>query len=124
MLFNLFYTNLVNKLQSRDSGVRIGKNNFNCFCYADDLLLCSVTVKGLQSMLDTCVEYVSSHGLGFNPSKKTCFILGNNPFTSLPNWNINNVTLAISNEIKYLGTDIGSLTGTTHCDNWVSASNK
>ena len=75
-------------------------------------------------MLDTCVEYVSSHGLRFNPSKTTCFILGNNPFTSSPNWNINNVTLAISNEIKYLGTDIGSLTGTTLCDSRVSASTR
>ena len=51
MLFNLFYADLVNKLQSSDSGIRIGKNNFNCFCYADDLLLCSLTVTGLQSTL-------------------------------------------------------------------------
>ena len=50
MLFNLFYADLVNKLQSSDCGVRIGKNNFNCVCYADDLLLCSLTVTGRSSV--------------------------------------------------------------------------
>ena len=40
-IFNLFYQPLVQKLQDSNYGVRIGKSNFNCFCYADDLLLCS-----------------------------------------------------------------------------------
>ena len=43
-----------------------------------------VSVSGLQSLINTCVNYVKSHGLRFNPLKTTCFIVGNNPFTSIP----------------------------------------
>ena len=50
--------------------------SFNTFCYADDILLCSLTVTGLQRMIDIANEYVSSHGLSFNPMKTECILFG------------------------------------------------
>ena len=47
-IFNLFYQNLVGTLQKAKCSVRIGSNNYNCFCYADDILVCSTTVTDLQ----------------------------------------------------------------------------
>ena len=45
------------------------------------------------------VQMGHNYGLRFNPAKTVCVEFGNNPFTSLPNWNINGVPLAIKDEI-------------------------
>ena len=79
LLFNLLYPDLVIKIQLNKCGVRLGCKYFNCFSYADYPLLCSLFVSCLQSMINTCVNYVNSHGLRFNPLKTTCFIIDNNP---------------------------------------------
>ena len=60
MLFNLFYSDLVRTIQSSKYGVNIRGKQFNCFCYADDLMICSLTVSGLQHLIDLCVSYVSA----------------------------------------------------------------
>ena len=69
MLFNIFYIDLMHALQASECGARLGKKNFNNLCYADDILLCSLTVTGLQSLIDLCVKYVSNYDLRFNPAK-------------------------------------------------------
>ena len=54
----------------------IGKYKYNAFCYADDVLLTSTTVSGLQSLMDTANEYITQHGLRFSPLKTNCLIQG------------------------------------------------
>ena len=39
------------------------------FCYADDLILTSLSVTGLQNLVDTANSYITEHGLKFNPTK-------------------------------------------------------
>ena len=39
-------------------------------------------------MINTATEYVPKHGLNFNSNKTSCMIMGGNPFTSLPQWNM------------------------------------
>ena len=123
-IFNLFYQNLVDTLQKAKCGVRIGSNNYNCFCNADDILVCSTTVTGLQYLINTATEYVQKHGLNFNSNKTSCMIMGGNPFTSLPHWNIDGQPLQIVKNLRYLGTDFGDLSGTAHCSNRNTASTK
>ena len=40
-LFNLFYKDLLDRLHDEKCGVIINRESFSCYCYADDLLLCS-----------------------------------------------------------------------------------
>ena len=82
--FNFFYQELVELLQKSNCGITIGNNHYHCYCYADDLLLSSLTVTGLQRLIDIARNYVSDHGLQFNPEKTSCIVLGNNPFTTQP----------------------------------------
>ena len=86
LLFNLIYCDLVELIQSSGVGVTIESSHFNCICYADDLLLCSATVSGLQHLMDVSNSYIKDHGLTFNPEKSTCFMIGTNPFSSVPQW--------------------------------------
>ena len=123
-IFNLFYYELIEKLQNAPCGVRIGDHHYNCFCYADDILLCSTTVTGLQKLINIATEYIGEHGLRFNPNKTTCMIMGGNPFTIMPTWSIQNVPLRIVDTIKYLGTDFGDLHGKEHINNRVKATNR
>ena len=48
-LYNLYYKNLIDELNDNVTGVVIGDNCYNAFCYADDILLCSTTITGLQN---------------------------------------------------------------------------
>ena len=85
-IFNMFYYDLVQLLQETNCGVRIGNSNYDCLCYADDILLCSTTVSGLQKLMSTASMCIKKYGLRFNPDKTTCMIMGRNPFTTTPVW--------------------------------------
>ena len=39
-------------------------------CYADDSILTSLSVTGLQELIDTANSYITEHGLKFNPILK------------------------------------------------------
>ena len=56
-LFNLFYQDLINELSECTGGIIIYKQSFNVFCYADDLMLASLTVTGLQTMINVANRY-------------------------------------------------------------------
>ena len=47
-----------------------------CLLYADDIILLSPTVGGLQAMLDKCFEISCVLSLKFNVCKSHCMIIG------------------------------------------------
>ena len=82
---------MVKTLNSMNCGICINNVSYNVFTYADDLLLSSTTVTGLQRLINCAVSYISNHGIRFNPDKTKCMIFGNNPFTDNPKWNIEGI---------------------------------
>ena len=85
-------------------GICIVSKNYNVFCYADDIMLTSLTSTGLQSLINTANKYISSHGLRFNLSKTTCTTFGTNHLTQLPTWHICHNILAETKQVTNLGT--------------------
>ena len=79
---------------------------------------------GLQQLLDIANEYITDHGLLFNPDKTVCMIYGNNPFTEQPRWHINNISLKLENSMKYLGTTFGDSGGKSHINNRIKAATR
>ena len=75
LLFNLFYQDLVTELQSYNSGVIIGTEKYSTYCYADNLLLSSTTVTGLQKLINIATTYTSKNGISFNTSKTECALV-------------------------------------------------
>ena len=106
LFFNIFYRGLVDKLQQCNCGIIINGQCFNVICYADDLLLTSTTVTGLQTLIDTAISYICDTGLKFNPNKTTCMVSGRNHFVESPIWTINGVALNQKDNITYLGTEL------------------
>ena len=68
LVINIFIINLrVLSVGCNVSGCYIG-----CLMYADDLILLSATVNGLQAMLNCCFSTSTELRLQFNCSKSTC----------------------------------------------------
>jgi exonuclease III len=124
LLFNMFYKDLVDEIAAHDGGISISSERFNIFCYADDILLASTTVTGLQTLISCAVNYISRHGLRFNPSKSKCVIYGKNPFTVTPKWFIDNCELQLVENIEYLGTYLGNGCGNEHVNHRTSSCRK
>ena len=64
LLLNLFYKDLIDKLENKDGGIgiKVVKFNVHVFCYADDIFLAYTTATGLQCLIDNL--YVTKWGLG------------------------------------------------------------
>ena len=107
-MFNLVYQELVQRVDELNCGISIGDKRFNIFCYADDILLASTMVTGLQCMLDVCTDYIQAHGLNCNASKTSLTIKGKPPFTAEPTLVLNGSVLTKENTIKYLGAILGN----------------
>ena len=106
LLFNIFYQDLIDKLSSHMSsqhcGISISNESYNVICYADDLSLTSLTVTGLQSLIDVSRDYITSHGLNFNPSKTTCTTFGTTHQVVKPTWILNETKLKQDNAVTSL----------------------
>ena len=123
-LFNVFYKEFVDILSAHSGGISIYNKQFNLFCYADNLLIVSLTVTGLQYMINSAVRYVAQYGLRFNPTKTECVINGRNPFVTEPKFYIDAKELCLKNNITYLGATLGNKCNDEHINRRVSACRK
>jgi hypothetical protein len=117
-LFNLFYQDLVEQLNNKQCGVRLFNRNYNVFCYADDLLLISLTSSWLQRLIDVANKYVVENGLRFNATKTMCTVHGPRDHTPANDWMLNGATLSVESHLQYLGV---TLDGKRHSDERISA---
>ena len=123
-IFNLFYKDLINMLSESNNGVTIKGINYNVYCYADDILISSTSVTGLQSMIDTANTYINQHGLHFNSTKTTCMIYGDNPFVELPRWTLDGAELETKSSLTYLGVELTYKGGSDHCQTRIRSAQK
>ena len=123
-IFNVFYKDLIDELSACDNGVSIKGNMFNVYCYADDILISSTSVTGLQCLINKANRYIKQHGLRFNPSKTSCMLFGNNPFDSLPVWTIDGVNLQIESSITYLGAELSPHGGNKHTESRIRSTQR
>lgn len=106
-LFNIFYQDLIDELSHLTGGIIIGGKSYNVFCYADDILLTSVTVTGLQMLIDHSNNYITKHGLRFNPGKTQCISFGKSTLINRK-WTLNNEELKQVKAISYLGITLSN----------------
>ena len=122
-LFNLFYQDFISLLSNYSGGITIHNDAYNVFCYADDLIIASLSVTGLQEMIYAATSYIVDHGLNFNPAKTICKTFGSCNFKISPKWYINDCLLTSDNSVTYLGT---TLTGnvTDHIDTRIKSARR
>ena len=97
--------------------------SYNVFCYANDLILTSLTVTGSQSLIDVSRDYITSHGLNFNPSKTTCTTFGTTHQVVKPTWILNGIKLKQDDAATYLGTRLSNQ-ARDHIDNRITTARR
>lgn len=116
---------MVSGLNAMNCGITVAGSNFNVHCYADDLLLVSTTPAGLQTLINYANEYITSHGLKFNPAKSTCMAFGKRQFTQQPSWTIDGAPIQFTDSgMTYLGAQVLTDGGTLHTEKRASAAQK
>ena len=92
--------------------VKINNCSYNVSCYADDIFITSTTVPGLQKLINVASQYISRHGLSFNPTKTQVIVFGKCTLAQWPEWHLNGTNLQdySHNGIKYLGTTLSQNT--------------
>jgi len=103
VLFNLYVDELILQLEHDGYGCSIGGTFFGCVMYADDVLLLSASVNGLQLMINTCSTYGDEHCIQFNTNKSVCTKFGNKWSSEIVDMNLKNYCLKWVVSLKYLG---------------------
>jgi DMSO/TMAO reductase YedYZ heme-binding membrane subunit len=103
ILFNVYVDDVIEELKYSSYGCHVGRLFVGCIMYADDLLLMSPSVGGLQRMLDICSAYGSVHNIVFNPSKTVCASVSLTHNFNLGSVYINNEEIPWVHQFKYLG---------------------
>ena len=102
-LFNIFINKFIVQLKDDDIGCKFCGNYIGVIMYADDLLLLSASVSGLQHMLNRCYSICVDSNLEFNCDKSSCAIVGPSANYRVENMSLGNHSLPWATVVKYLG---------------------
>jgi len=75
-LFNIFINVFITNLKEAGLGCWVRQMFIRCLLYADDIILLSPSISGLQKMLDICYKTSCSVSLQFNVAKCHLMVLG------------------------------------------------
>ena len=105
-LFNVFINTFIINLKACGVGCHIHEQYFGCLLYADDLILLSPSVAGLQDMLNLCYETATSLELNFNINECHCISFGKSSALKIDPMQIGSCEVDWCSSIKYLGVYI------------------
>ena len=106
LIFNVYMDGLSSSLSNTPTGCAIGGVMVNRIMYADDLVVISPSVKGLQRLLDVCAVYGQTHDILFNDDKTVCMFMPakSSVYINTPALFLNGRRLTFKVKYKYLGT--------------------
>ena len=77
-------------------------------------MLASLTVTGLQTMINVANRYITEHGLQFNPKKTECVIFGRSTLHPHPELELNGTKLTETDSVTYLGVTLSYVKPNIH----------
>ena len=92
-LFKLFINDLPNIFDDSCSPVSLLTRKLHCLLYADDLVLLSESLQGLQNSLAKLSHYCDEWGLQINISKTKSLVFNNTGRTTSHKFYINNIPI-------------------------------
>ena len=104
LLFNVYMDNLSKELSRHDIGCSLGKNIINHVIYADDIVVFSPSIKGLQILTDVCSNYMTNNFLKLNVKKTKCMKFEKKKLQPMCNQDIyiDGKKIEFAEKIKYL----------------------
>ena len=107
-LFNLYIDNLICSISSSREGCDLGIMKSNIIAYADDIVLLSPSLNGLQKLVGIFEQEVCDIKLNINANKSCCvkFINSKQPCEFAGRIICCNSILKFETEVKYLGYNV------------------
>ena len=103
-MLNIFLYGMLKNVHNLDVGIRMNYKKYNCFAYAEDVILFSTMVPDLQSIIDVCTQYVDTWRFKFGFKKSNCAMCGLKHFHSDPKWYLGHFSLDNVNSLEELQT--------------------
>lgn len=109
LLFSMYLDHLLLELKSSGYGCYIGNTFTGALAYADDIVLLSPSLYGMQKMLNICETYSKQYDVTFNAMKSKVLIFDNKREDIYDiRLKLYNAELPISKCEKHLGCFVGS----------------
>jgi hypothetical protein len=103
VLFNIHIDDLIGLLSTSGYGCHVDGTFYGCTMYADDLLILSPLVCGLQQLFNFCYGFYIEHDILFNSKKSVCLVSGARMYSGITeNMHVGNQEMQGVNEFKYL----------------------
>ena len=125
-LFVLYFDDILKEISSMSCGCRLGLARVNAQAYADDVVILSPTLTGLQLIVDRFVTLADKLELSINVNK-TCYMIFNDRFKNvfMPSILVHGEPLKRVSNFKYLGCILtDDLCGGADTERAMSAFNK
>ena len=104
-LYNFYTKDIIKGIRAMNSGTCLNKMNTSIVAFADDIILLSSTLKGLQDMVDRCVQLGKEHLIKFND--KTQFVISGKSMFMNPTITVNGATIKPKQNLIHLGFNWG-----------------
>ena len=104
-LFTFYINNLSVQLNQIHVGCYIGSHLLNHLMYADDIVLISPSVRGMDKLLKCCEMFADEHDMLFNTLKSVNLNIVNSALKDvpLPDFFLNGSPIPSASSVKYLG---------------------
>ena len=76
ILFSIYINEVIMKLEKSNKGCHINNKFFGCILYADGILLISLSITGMQDMLDICQTEMKWLKMKINAAKSATIRIG------------------------------------------------
>ena len=100
LLCSVFVNIFIINLRILSVGCNVNGCYIGCLMYADDLILLSATVNGLQAMPNCCFLTSTELHLQFNCAKFTCMAIGPGAAHSIPDMQLGSSFISWSSSFK------------------------
>ena len=121
--FATYLDPLLLQLRQSGHGLRLGLHWYGALAWADDVILLSTSINGLQSMVDICQKHAEESDLVFSTdpdplkSKTMCIAFHCEYWQKLPPIYLNGDPLPWKESVKHIGSKL-------HCDGTMEQDNK
>ena len=106
VLFTVYMDRLVERLKQCNAGCWVGHKYFGTLIYADDIVLISPSLSGLQKMVNVCGEFGKENSINFNAKKSHCMYVGKDDTADLSDIMLNDKPLSWKLSAKHVGNII------------------
>ena len=102
-LFTVFVNMFIVKMRELNARCCVNGTFVGCIMYADNLIVLSASLSGLQSLLDCCYQVSFTLMLKFNCLKSSCSVVGLTYKLNISKMQLEFVSIEWTSSFKYLG---------------------